>query len=227
MERNNIQRLQIVAQGLGDLLNEVVFVGGAVAELYTPGAASEEIRISEDIDCIIEISTTKEYLHLEKLLESKGFQHDTTSGAPKCRWIFKHILTDIMPTMDTRILDFSNKWYALGFEKRTTYKLPNGTEIFIFPLAIYLASKLEAHNGRGGEDLRQSQDFEDIIFILDNNPDAGASIDSSPDPVKKYLREQFDILLAREDIVEGIESALPPNSDSDSVENILDILEFE
>jgi hypothetical protein len=46
--------------------------------------------------------------------------------------------------------------------------LPNGIEVFVFPPEYYLAAKFVAHKGRGGNDLRQSHDFEDIIYLLDN-----------------------------------------------------------
>lgn len=225
MNRQHIEGIQIVAVGLGSLLTEVVFVGGAVAEFYATGPGSEEVRISEDIDCVIEISTMKEYYDLERLLETKGFQHDTTSGLI-CRWHYKHILIDIMPTDET-ILGFSNKWYTIGIENKITHLLPDGTKIYIFPPEIYLASKLEAFNSRGGDDLRQSPDFEDIIYILDNNPDILTILSSGSDTVKNYLKEQFEILTTRDDISEGIECALPFSAESDSVEKILEIFHFE
>ena len=142
-------------------------------------------------------------------------------------WVFKNILVDIMPTEDTRILDFSNKWYTLGFENKISYILPDETEIFIFPPEIYLASKLEAHLNRGSGDLRQSHDFEDVIFILYNNPDIKSILLNSADSVKEYLKNQFKMLLDRDDILEGIECALPYYTESDSVEKIIDIMEFE
>ena len=225
MNRQHIENIQIVAQGLGDLVDEVVFVGGAVAEFYATGQAAEEARISEDIDCVIEIGSRKEYRNLEKLLEARGFQHDT-SGGPVCRWLYKHILVDIMPTKD-EILGFSNKWYLDGIENKIMYPLPGGNVIYIFPTEIYLAAKLEAFNSRGKDDLRQSPDFEDIIYILDNNQDIPTILNSSSDGVRKYLKEQFNNLIERDDIVEGIECALPYSAESDSVEKILDILQFE
>lgn len=45
--------LQTVAAGLKDLKDRVVFVGGAVAELYVTDAASTEIRATQDVDCVI------------------------------------------------------------------------------------------------------------------------------------------------------------------------------
>lgn len=201
MNLQHIHSIQVVAQGLEELREMVVFVGGAVAELYATDHAAEESRISEDIDCVIEIGTRTEYHELEQLLETKGFQHDTSRGAPICRWNYKNILVDIMPTKDD-ILGFSNSWYQAGINSRIEYCLPDGTHIYIFPPEIYLASKLEAFYSRGPDDLRQSHDFEDIIYILNNNPDILNILRSSANPVKKYLHEQFQVIRARTDILE-------------------------
>ena len=225
MQSQHINNLQIVAEGFGDFLDNVVFIGGAVAELYATGPGSEEIRISEDIDCVIEIGSMKAYNQLERLLEKKGFQHDI-SGAPICRWLYKGILIDIMPT-DENILGFSNRWYLAGITNKVMYTLPDGKTINIFPTEFFLASKLEAFLHRGGPDLRQSHDFEDIIYVLDNNPEIRTILKSCSDPVKDFLKSQFKILSARNDISEGIDSALPDSADSDSVEKILSIFRFE
>ena len=142
MISQHIEGIRIVAQGLGELLNDVVFVGGAVVEFYATGPASEEARVSDDIDCVIEISTRKEYTELERILESKGFQHDTSPGAPVCRWIFDRILIDIMPT-NNEILGFSNKWYVFGIKNKIAHKLPDGTAIHIFPPGSFWLQNLK------------------------------------------------------------------------------------
>lgn len=125
-----------------------------------------------------------------------------------------------MPTHED-VLGFSNSWYIKGIESKISYNLPDGTEIAIFPPEIYLASKLEAFKQRGGKDLRQSHDFEDIIYILENNADILTHFNNSDTQVKEYLEKEFHSLLLRKDISEGIESALPYGSDSDAVANIL------
>lgn len=224
MNKLHIQNIQIVAQGLERLIEDVVFVGGAVAHFYATDPAAEEARISDDIDCFIEMGSKKEYRELERLLEAKGFQHDTSPGSPICRWLFQGIPIDIMPTYE-KILGFSNNWYIYGIENKIEKQLPDGLIIFILPPEIYIASKLEAFNSRGKSDLRQSSDFEDIIFVLNNNADILSVLKLSVDPVKSYLRRQFQILLGRPDILEGIECALPYNTESDSVEKILAILD--
>jgi hypothetical protein len=65
----------------------MVFVGGAVAELYADDPGSSDIRLTQDVDCTIELSSYREHSELENELRTKGFANDTSKGAPICRWI--------------------------------------------------------------------------------------------------------------------------------------------
>jgi len=88
-----------------------------------------------------------------------------------------------------------------------------------------VATKLEAHKSRGGNDLRQSHDFEDIIYILDNCPDLLKDIVIANPTVKAYLKIEFKSLLQNKGLVEGIESALPYGSGEESTELIKDLIQ--
>lgn len=224
MPSTNIMMLQTVANGLGDLRNEMVFVGGAVAELYADNPAASEIRPTLDVDCVIEIGSRLQFAKLEENLRAKGFTNDTSEGAPICRWIYKDIKVDVMPT-DSAVLGFSNRWYEEGIENKISKTLPDETEVFVFPPEYYLATKFEAHNGRGGNDLRQSHDFEDIIYILNNCPEIFEDINNSNESVKGYLKEECISLLKNEGLTEGIESALPYGSGEESTDLILELIQ--
>jgi len=215
MPSTNIRMLQTVANGLGELGDEMVFVGGAVAELYADNPAASEIRPTIDVDCVIEISSRLQFARMEENLRVRGFTNDTSKGAPICRWIYKDIKVDVMPT-DSKVLGFTNRWYEEGIEIKISKTLPNGTEVFVFPPEYYLAAKFEAHNSRGGNDLRQSHDFEDIIYILDNCPDILENISGSNPNVKMYLKKECQNLLENPNITEGIETALPYGSGEES-----------
>ena len=223
MPNDNIDMLQTVADGLEELKDEIVFVGGAVAELYADDPASSDIRPTQDVDCTIELSSYKEHTELEEDLRTKGFANDTSQGAPICRWIYQDIKVDVMPT-DENVLGFNNQWYPGGVGNKISKTLPDGTEIFVFPPEYYLASKFEAHNDRGGNDLRQSHDFEDIIYILDNCTSILEDIRNADEDVKNYLKDECESLLDNAGLSEGIESALPYGSDSDRVEIIEDLI---
>jgi hypothetical protein len=223
MPSDNINMLQTVASGLGDLRDEMVFVGGAVAELYADDPASSDIRPTQDVDCTIELRTYREHTELEAELRTKGFANDMSQGAPICRWIYQDIKVDVMPT-DENVLGFNNQWYPGGVGNKIPKTLPDGSEIFVFPPEYYLAAKFEAHNDRGGTDLRQSHDFEDIIYILDNCTSILEDIRNADEDVKNYLKTECERLFANDGLSEGIECALGPGADSDRVEIIEDLL---
>lgn len=221
---SNIEMLQRVAKGLGELKDEVVFVGGSVAELYADDPATSDIRATLDVDCVVELSTRKAYYELEEELRKKKFKNDITPGAPICRWIYEDIIVDIMP-VDTEILGFGNQWYKAGVFQKSTKTLPDRTSIYVFPVEYYLATKFEALKGRGGTDLRLSHDFEDIIFIFDNTTNISEAISNSFDAsLKVYLSEQSSTLLADKNIEEAIACALPLYSEEERVVYIREIL---
>lgn len=220
----NIAMLQTVAAGLGELKNEMVFVGGSVAELYVDNPAASDIRPTQDIDCVIELSSRTEHAKLEEALRAKKFANDTTQGAPICRWVYREILVDVMPT-DPVVLGFTNIWYEDGVTNKITKILPDGQEIFVFPVEYYIAAKFEAHKSRGGNDLRQSHDFEDIIYIFDNCLNILENIQNANEDVKEYLRQECQSLMANDNLTEGIETALPYGSDEESTDIILKLIE--
>ncbi|MEN8122169.1 MAG: nucleotidyl transferase AbiEii/AbiGii toxin family protein [Bacteroidota bacterium] len=220
----NMIMLQTIANDLAELKDELVFVGGAVTELYVNDPAAADIRPTTDIDCVIELSSRTAYAKLEEDLRAKGFANDISIDAPICRWVYKDIKVDVMPT-DENILGFSNKWYVEGIENKITKRLPNGTEVFVFSPEYFLAAKLEAYKGRGGNDLRQSHDFEDIIYILDNCSDLFDDITDSNETVKAYLKKECQNLLKNDNLTEGIESALPYGSGEESTDIILELMQ--
>jgi predicted nucleotidyltransferase len=219
MPGDNINMLQTVATGLGDLIDEIVFVGGAVAELYADDPASSDIRPTQDVDCTIELSSYGEYTELENELRIKGFANDNSPCAPICRWIYRDIKVDVMPAYEN-VLGFYNQWYQGGVGNKIPKTLPDGTEIFIFSPGYYLASKFEAHNDRGGADLRQSHDFEDIVYIFDNCTTILEDIRKADVDVKNYLKAECRTLLTNAGLSEGIESALPFGYDAERTEII-------
>jgi len=128
-----------------------------------------------------------------------------------------------MPT-DSSVLGFSNRWYEEGIEIKISKTLPDGTDVFVFPPEYYLAAKFEAHKGRGGNDLRQSHDFEDIIYILDNCTNILENISESSPSVKEYLKGECQNLLDNPNITEGIEAALPYGSGEEGTDIILELI---
>jgi len=161
----NIVRIKAVSNALNDLKEKVVFVGGATISLY-PDRAVFEVRPTDDIDVIIEILNYVDRAKLEERLRSIGFSHDIESGVI-CRYKIQGIIVDIMPTNDPSI-GFTNIWYPEGFKKAVDYEIDERNVIKILSAPYFIATKLEAHKGRGKNDGRTSQDFEDIVYVLEN-----------------------------------------------------------
>lgn len=191
--------VQWVAEALGELNKEVVFVGGATTTFYIDDPGAPSTTPSDDVDFIVEVTSQIEYSKLEKILRGKGFKDPIgEDNPPICRKMLGDISVDVMPT-DPKILGFSNKWYPDGLKNKIQKKLPNETEINLFSLPYFLATKFTAFQSRGTSDPRMSQDMEDIIAVLDGSKTFDEQLEAAPPEVKKYIQEQFRALLKDED----------------------------
>ncbi len=105
----NINMLQFVADKLGSLCNELVFLGGCTTALFINDENTPDVRYTFDVDCIVEATSLNDYHRLEKKLQNIGFKqslHEETI----CRWRYEDAILDLMPT-DKKILGFGNHWY--------------------------------------------------------------------------------------------------------------------
>lgn len=221
---HNIEMLEVVAEGLGELLDEVVYVGGATVTLYITDPAAPESRPTNDVDLVFEISSRLEYSRLEERLRALGFVHDTSEGAPLCRWIFRGIRVDAMPT-DPAILGFANRWYRNALSKSTTHTLPSGRTIHILTPPYFLATKLEALTARGGTDIRLSPDFEDVVYLLDSRRELSQEVGVSDSDVRTYTQTALADLLRNPSLPEAIEAALGFGSARERAKMVQSIME--
>ena len=225
MMSSNLLRLKTIAQGLRDLNEEIAFVGGSVAELYADDPAATEIRMTEDVDCVIELASYRSLYELEEEIRKLGFTNDTRPEAPICRWIYKGETVDIMPD-DKSILGFTNEWYKPAFTYRKKVILPDGTSISIFPALYYVATKIEAIKGCGGNDLRFSHDLEDLIYVLNNCQQIIAYFDEEQNlTLKEYISHWARHMLERQNGREEIECVLP-YGDFERLDYMVEILTY-
>ena len=214
--------LSHVVDALGELNEVVVYVGGAVVQLYSDNRDVPDPVTTSDVDCVINITTYTEFRKFEELLFAKHFRNDTEEGAPICRYLYEGQQVDFTPKVDTSI-GKSNSGYLSGVAKRQSYSLGQGRTIFILPLAFYLASKLEALHSRGGEDYRGAKDFEDIVFVLNTCSTVVEQICSALDAeVLEFLKHEFSALCDRENIREEVLCALP---NEDRIDHVLSVLQ--
>ena len=96
----NLELVGVVARHLGNLRQEVVFLGGAVTELLITDAAAPDVRPTRDVDVIVEVSSHAAYAALSARLRKLGFAEARSEDAPVCRWIVEGVRVDVMPTSE-------------------------------------------------------------------------------------------------------------------------------
>ena len=207
-EHNNIVRIKAIAGLLEELKEDVVFVGGATVSLYADTMAAEA-RPTDDVDVVIELASYHGYAELDERLRAAGFVNDAESGVI-CRYQIQGITVDIMPT-HPEVIGFSNKWYPAGFKEAISIKVDDRS-IKIFSLPFFIASKLEAFKSRGKGNYLFSSDFEDIVYVLENNSQAQELLHNASPEVLTYLQNAFAEMLADPDFEEGLTAHLEPNT---------------
>ena len=188
----NLALVAQVAEGLKELREKMVFIGGAVISLYTDDPAADEIRPTTDIDMTINLANYAEWAKMQERLAELKFYPDP-EGQSICSYKFEKIAIDIMPADDSSI-GVSNKWYKPGFKYLQQIVLPKGISINILPAPYFLATKLEAFKDRGGNDFYGSHDFEDIIYLLDNRTTIVEEILAADEDVRQYIKQELILI---------------------------------
>lgn len=191
VSNSQFENLEKVAEVLSKVNSKFVFTGGATIILYVDSLIQDELRITKDVDCVIDIANRAEYYELSKKLRAIGLEEFLGKNEPICRWQYQDQIIDIMPC-DPNILGFSNRWYSEGIAKAISTFLPSGREIFVFPPLYLLASKIEAFRGRG-KSFIFSKDIEDIITLLDGCQVLTQEFDAESGELKSYVSEWFSI----------------------------------
>lgn len=219
----NITLLERAAEQLGDaLLEQLVFVGGAVAGVLITDPAMPDIRPTQDVDVICRVIARADYHQLGRQLRQRGFQEDSRPGAPLCRWCTEDLVLDLMPTQG-EILGFSNRWYPLALETAMQQGLPSGRSIRIVTAPMFLATKLEAFRGRGQGDFLFSHDLEDLMAVVDGRASLLEECRLSPPELRNDLAAQFHELLSTSAFIDALPAFLPP--DQASQQRLPDLLE--
>jgi len=208
-----------VARQLGDLLQNVVFAGGAVTGLLITDPAFPDVRPTIDIDVIVEVTTLTDYYRIQQRLREKGFRESMEDGVI-CRWKFREILVDFMPT-DERILGFSNRWYTDAFRNAQDFSV-EGLTLKLIRAPYFLGTKLEAFHGRGKNDYMVSRDMEDFIAVLDGRLGIVEEILESNEKIKNYLADYCKQLLENDEFLDALSAHLPPDQASQQRVSIIE-----
>lgn len=183
--------LETVAEAIGDdLRDRLVFVGGCTTALFiTDPITLEDVRLTNDVDLIVDLAGYGEWIELEEQLFGKGF---TISPQDEviCRMRLGELIVDFMPD-DESILGFSNRWYAQGMETAVSHPLTGELEIKHLTAPLFIATKLEAYRGRGDDDPLGSHDLEDVVIVVDGREELLAEVQGADEDVRRFIASEL------------------------------------
>ena len=205
--------MRTVARRLEPLNIPYAFVGGAAVCLLVDDPELTEFRPTKDVDVIVAAATYGEFSALEQRLRALGFQHDTSAGAPICRWLVEGCRVDIMP-IDSRTLGMGSRWFPEALRLSQPANLGAGCAAKVVTPALFLATKLDAFKDRGQGDYYVSHDLEDVITLVDGRASIVDEAAAAPSQVRTFLAASFAAMLERQDFLDAFPGHLSGMSGS-------------
>ena len=182
----NLPHLRRIAEALGDLREQLVFVGGSVAGLLLTDPLAEGVRATLDVDAVVDAGRAAFY-RLEETVAARGFVRDSSSDVI-CRWVHREsgVVFDLMP-VDAEVLGFTNRWYPYAVQTAEPVELAEGVTIRLVTAVAFVATKLEAFVSRGRGDFVSSHDLEDVLNVVDGREQLVSELAAAPTVAKEYV----------------------------------------
>jgi predicted nucleotidyltransferase len=213
MSNPNLEMLRIAVENLGELADEMVFVGGCTTGLLITDKGAAEVRATDDVDSIVEVTSYGQYNRFAERLKKIDFREDTREGAPTCRWVKGETVLDVMP-LDEKVLGFTNKWYEPAIEAAEEREILPGMTIKVISSPYFCATKFEAFEGRGSDDYLASHDLEDIITVIDGRAEIIDEISRTPEDVREYISGKVAGLLETRQFLDALPGYILPDDAS-------------
>jgi predicted nucleotidyltransferase len=172
--------------------------------LLLTDSAAPPVRVTQDVDAVVAITTLSEYHSLGGALRARGFSQRLAQGDPPYRWVYAGAMLDVMPIAES-VLGFSNRWYEAAMRAAVSVELRPGLRIRLVTPPYFVATKLEAFEDRGRGDYLESHDLEDVLSVVDGRPELVAEIENAEPALKAYVAAVCARLVADE----GFINALP------------------
>lgn len=189
---------------------EFAFLGGSVLSLLVTNPDVDAIRVTKDVDVMMNIRTRSEFHKADKMLERLGFRHDTREDAPICRWIYDDVTVDVLPTTED-VLGWNSKWFAEALAESALITVGR-RKVRVVTAPYFVALKLEAFEDRGAGDFVTSADFEDVICLF-NGRDSIVDEIAACDRVRAGLAGKFAGYLNSSELEDAVEGFVQTETD--------------
>lgn len=209
----SIYLLEDAVAALGDLKNKVVFLGAATLPLWITDPAAPPLRPTIDVDVVVEVTTLISYNRFEARLREAGFVDE---GTVLGRFLFgdeKTLQLDAIPA-DASLLGFENRWQQESLPAAVTITLPSQSTLRALPPPQLLATKLEAFAGRGHGDFFASQDFEDIVALIDGREELVGEVAGSGERLRAYVAGELNPYLQNPRAHDAVVAHLEPGGEA-------------
>jgi hypothetical protein len=200
---------RLVAE-LGDLRHQVTIVGGTSPALYRINN-TVSLRPTADVDLILPSTTRMAWYQFVGALEDRGFSYP--AGEPMCRYVKGDLIVDVLP-IDADQLGFTNRWYAEAAKARVA---AHDVDMHVVSPIYFLATKLDAFEGRGIADPYTSQDLEDIFVVLRGLPDLLGELTGGQSEAHREIRRQLGAIARRPDALDVVRAQLEPDAATQAI----------
>ncbi len=194
MANPNLNLLIAMAQAMGPLCEQVVFVGGCATGLLVDDVGLMDVRPTEDVDAIVEVASLAAYHRLADQLVQRGFKQTMADNTPPFRWFWNRMQLDLVP-LDEKVLGFANPWYRVGFEAAQSAEVAVGLLLRHLSAPHFLATKFEAFKDRGRNDVYLSHDLEDIMTVMEGRSTVAQELVAAGEAVRKHVSQSVAALL--------------------------------
>jgi predicted nucleotidyltransferase len=194
MANPNMAMLIAMAQAMGPLCEQVVFVGGCATGLLVDDAELMDVRPTEDVDAIVEVASLVAYHRVADKLMDRGFKQTMADNTPPFRWYWNRMQLDLVP-LDEKVLGFANRWYRVGFDAALAVELAGGLKLRHLSVPHFLATKFEAFKDRGNNDVYLSHDLEDIMTVMEGRSTVAQEMAAAHEAVRKHVGLSVEALL--------------------------------
>ena len=201
----NQDRLVATLATLGSLRTEVVLLGGASTQLLITDPAAAGAGPTDDVDLIVDCDAMG-FHAFEARLRTRGFTQRPENDDPICRWRRGDIKIDVVP-IDEKLLGFSSRWYRHAWDTAEVHVVA-GQEIRVVTATMFVTTKLDAFDDRGGGDYQRSKDLEDVVAVVDGRPELVDEVAHAPADVRAYLADRIGRLLADDAFVDAVDGHL-------------------
>lgn len=194
MANPNMALLVAIAQAMGLVCDQLVFVGGCATGLLVDDAGLMDVRPTEDVDAIVEVASLAGYHRLTDQLMQRGFKQTMADNTPPFRWYWNRMQLDLVP-LDEKVLGFANPWYRVGFEAALVAEVAQGLKLRHLSAPYFLATKFEAFKDRGQNDVYLSHDLEDILTVIEGRSKVASEVNAASADVRWHVGRSVAALL--------------------------------